>query len=321
MMVWPYKKEENYSGAVNIMTILLWLIFFLVDKYNLDDQYWIDSFKIVWWEILSNAKKVEQEIETVWFDKSFTSALDNNLNPFRKHAAISVIFPLKLAQLIKKNLEWKSLFSDFKKYEGSVALWGESSFIQIIILYFLFKHSENIGIADDLVKNAVVTLIDKNSSLNKEAEPYLSPYFDLNAYIKYGLGYLNEDIKLEDYKWSSYLAKPLLNILVRNNDRKFISENWKKITFLQLEEFRPAEPNGYYVWRNECEGENVTILPKYQQSWKELVQEAEKANWSKLPKTLRRFPEFLPFFLSVFTHRTDSETIGFIYEVLNKNCK
>ncbi|MGH2506307.1 MAG: hypothetical protein ACREGH_01520 [Minisyncoccia bacterium] len=95
------------------------------------------------------------------------------------------------------------------------------------------------------------------------------------------------------------------------DERDFIAEQWRELSFMHFDEFVPDTPTDYYLWRAPT-GENLSIMPKKEKNWKELVDEANSFDGKSMPPTLKRFPEFLPFFLMAFPHRATSETIGFL---------
>lgn len=319
MIAGPYRIKENHGSVVRILTILLSLIFYVVDKYNLEDRYWLNSYEIVWGDIVLTAKSLENEINASGFDNSFLTPFDTDLIPYRKHSAISVIYPLKLAQLITGYEEWKTMLTPdlAQKYKGAISLWGEASLIPFIILTLILKDVKGAEEASiKLLKNALSQILLFNGRKSKHPVGLVPPYYDLDFAVKLSFGMLEEEFD-DSYKLSSYLMKPLIEMLARLNQKDFIAENWQEISYMHFEEFIPADSCDYYLWRSE-HGENRSTLPKKEKSWNELVKESNEYDGKLLPPTIKRFPEFLPFLISVFPHRANSETVGYLHKIVTK---
>ncbi len=313
MMAGPYRKKQNHSSAVQIMIVLLSLVFHLIDKYQLEDKYWIKSYGIIWNDILKTAKLLEAEIDDIGFDKSLNSPMDTDLIPFRKYAAISIIYPLKLAELIIDDENWKTILKPEtgEKYKKTITIWGEASLLSLVFLALTLRNNSTTQkISTNFIENAIDQIIINNGRRSKHATGLISPYYDLDFIVKLNFGLLEDKFE-ENFRCSSSLLKSLIEIVARSNGREFLSKRWSDISFIRLEEFVLEKPEDLYLWRTQ-KGENLSIVPKKIKSWKELTEEADSFNGNNLPTTIKRFPGFLPFFLSVFPHRANSETIGFL---------
>ncbi len=319
MVVGPYRKLKNHASVVRILVLLLSLVFYVADKYSLDDKYWIESYKIVWNDILNTAKLLEKEINEDGFDSSHVSPYDADLMPFRKHSAVSIIHALKLSQVIADNEDWKTMLDPkvSAKYQKTILVWGESSFIPFIFLTLIFRNVKGAEAqAAGLSQNVVSQILEFNGRKSKHPVGLVPPYYDVDFAVKLSFDLLEENFE-EKYKLSSYIIKPTVDLLSRLNQREFISNNWKEISFMHFEEFVPTDSIDYYLWRSE-KGENLTSIPKKEKSWAELVSEAKERDGKNLPVILKRFPEFLPFLIAVFPHRLNSGIMGFLFSVSEK---
>ncbi|MBU4339068.1 hypothetical protein KKD57_05980 [Patescibacteria group bacterium] len=319
MVVGPYRKSENHTSVVHVLVLLLSLIFYLVDKYNLEDKYWLNSYEIVWNDILNTAKLLEMEIDTVGFDSSFTSPLDKDLMPLRKHSAIAVIYPLKLSQFIIGNDEYKTILAPgiVEKYKNAYAIWGgEASLLPFIMLSLISKNLHQESATINILETAILQILEFNGRKSKHQYGLMPPYYDIDFVVKLNYKMLEETFE-DNYKFSSHLLKPYIEMMTRLKQRDFIAENWKEISFMHFEEFVPDDSVDYYLWRIK-KGENLSIEPKQEKSWNELVTEANNFDGKTLPPTIKRFPEYLPFFLSIFPFRVNSEALGFLDKICIK---
>jgi hypothetical protein len=313
MIAGPYRKVHNHVSVIRIMTLLLSLVFYLVDRYKIEDEYWMGTYRIIWDDIIKTSRLLEVEIEGGILSSSFTSPLDNeDLVAYRKHLAVSTMLSQKLSQLIDGSDEWASVQSGIEKIDkGSITTWGEASFIPMIYLYLLLSNADNPSDgASDFIKDPLLQIIALNGRRSKSQVGLLPPYYDIDQAVELQFDPASILPNL-DYKGGSYMLKPLVEMLVRGNQRKFIEETWREISFIHFEEFIPEDPIDYYLWRVE-RGENRSIISNKTQSWGELRAKSESIMGEGLPETMKRLPAYLPFFLSMFPHRVNSETIGFL---------
>lgn len=316
MIAGPYRAAKNHASTVRIMVILLSLIFHIADKYKLEDKYWLKSYEIIWSDIFGTAKLLEQEVNTVGFDASFTTPFDTDLVPFRKHSASSIVYALKLSQFISKDEQWKNLLDPnvASKYKESIALWGEASLLPLVMLTLIFRRvSGGEATAVNQMQTAVNDILQFNGRHSKHKVGLIPPYFDLDFAIKLSFGLLETEFE-DNYKYHSYYLKPIIETLVRLNQRHFLTEQWRELSFMRFEELVPTDMNDFYIWRIE-KGENRTTIPKKETSWTELTKEAKSFDGKTLPTILKRFPEFLPFFLATFPFRFNSDVAGYLYAV------
>ncbi|MEN9920730.1 MAG: hypothetical protein RL538_623 [Candidatus Parcubacteria bacterium] len=314
MIVGPYRVTKNHASTVRVMTMLLSSIFYVADKYDLEDKYWLKSYEIIWSDIQSTAILLEDEISTDGFDASFNSPLDTDLIPFRKHSAASIVYALKLAQFIKGDAAWKSVVDPavVPKYKESILVWGEASFVPLIMLSLIFKDVPGGKVtAVSLLKSVVTQILQTNGRHVKGKGALVPPYYDIDFAVKLSFEMLEAEFD-DDYKYHSYYLKSVIELLTRLNQRDFISEQWREISFMRFDELVPENPNDFLLWRTE-HGENRTTLPKKENSWAEMEKEAVSLKGESLPSTLRRFPEFIPFFVTVFPFRLNSELLGYLY--------
>lgn len=310
MIIQTYVEQENYTSISYILTILGGLIIHLGEKYELDENMWVNSYKMIWHDLWHYSKLVEDEIERNWFDSLLTNPLLVNIHGAHTQLALNIIFAYKLSQIIS----WKNdVKLDPKIYTNCLKFIYEGSLVPLIFIsYFM----QNAG-SNKLIKIGVDTLIIQNSSIDENSVPLLPPYFELQDIMEILFRIKKEDLKLRDYQGSSYMIGPLIDMLVRRWEKEYLKSIWSGLTFIQMEEFILNNPIDYYNWRNK-NGENHTLLPRHEEKWSNLEKRASQNFEQLLPKNFSKFPEFLPYFLIVHTHRVDRNTIGFLDQKLRK---
>ncbi len=316
IFVGHYRKMENHISVVRIMVLLLSLIFHLVDKHNLEDKYWIDSYKIIWNDIVETLKLLEGEIKDGSLHRIPEDPLKSGLKQFREHGAVSLLLSLQLAECIS-NKEKRNDIVDYLTQvdiNKHILLWGESSLVPYIFMSLILKVQEP-KFASDILKNAALEIIRHNGRTSNEKLGLLSPYYDIDYAVKIKFDLLEKEF--EDHTpLHSYFLNPLVHLLARFQERAFLSSVWKEISFIYFEEFVFDNNIDYYLWRSQ-RGENLTTAPQKQQSWSDLENKSSQTSSDMPPKTMQRFPEFLPLFLSVFPFRLNSQTLCFLDSQIN----
>lgn len=308
-----FKKEDNHISVIQTLTLLCAYIFALVEKYKLNDKYWLDSFKILWREITDTGELLQKEINQDGLVKLVNSIWDGEIGPYRRYLASSYLFAYKIAQLIEGNAGWRDIAKDefFIKLKESLRIWGEASLFPFILVFLYVNKSSAKGDSNESFKplyTAIEAIIKFNG--RKSEIGMLSPYYDVTTAIKRKFGLLEEPID-ENFSRRSFMIKPLVDILARYDKRKELERYWREITHIEQESFIPNENWEHFLWR--CNnGKNKSLFPQQTQSWKELVDSADKIYLSVIPKTIQQYPYFLPFFLLVYPHRINTNYIKFL---------
>ncbi|MDP1728016.1 MAG: hypothetical protein Q8M15_14620 [Bacteroidota bacterium] len=319
MIVSANRKAENYVAIVQVMTVLATSILHLAEKNRLEDNYWKDSFDIIWDDIITSAKRLESDILDKGFEININSPFENELFSFRKHAAITVIYPLKFSEFILKDPNWENMLKEevINNYTGALIVWSESSFASSLCIANILKSIPNCTeLAQKLAEVAIQNILAFNGRNSKVVFGLPSPYYQLSQVLNKIMGIDDKPFD-ESFNMRSYYLGPLIDFLVRSNDKEFLIENWREISFMSLEEFVPDLPYEYLLWNNKIGINKTTQLPK-QKIWSELVNDANCFNGESLPQSLKRFPHFIPFFMTVFPHRVNRDLIGFLSNIADK---
>jgi len=309
----PYRGAANYISTIRVMVILTSQIMLCADRHRLDDRYWLEAYRTVWNDILATARLLESEVNDDGFNKTLVSPMDRELHSFRRHLAALYVFALKVAELITGDPAWRTV-GDVplaERYRQAFLIWGEASLIPFIFLTLLLRRLD--GGAESAyypIRAALNQIVTENGRGAKDGPGLLSPYYDVDFGVQVKFGLLDDPFE-EDYRCSSYLVKPLIDILARNEQREIVTQQWRELSFISSDEFVPSEDWQHYLWRSP-QGVNSTVVPPRQQSWAALVQDAKNADGRLLPAALRRFPQFVPFFLATFPHRIGRQIVGLL---------
>jgi hypothetical protein len=98
-------------------------------------------------------------------------------------------------------------------------------------------------------------------------------------------------------------------MLARRDARKILEDNWRKVTHMNLHEFRLHRAEDVFTWLTK-EGTNYSEFPNQTQSWAELQKEA--GNFQGTPDLFIEHLDFLRFFIIVCPHRAHKLIIGLL---------
>jgi len=313
-----FKKENNHVSILKILTLLSAYIFAVVERYNLTNKYWFDSFRIVWREMMSAGELLQQEVNQDGLINLVTSIFDGELGVYRRYLAVSHLFAYKTAQLIEGDQKWKDIITDefFLKLKETLKVWGEAALFPFILIFLTTnKVAKQNNTSGDFYKPLLIALeLIIRFNGRKSETGMVSPYYNIETIIKRRFGLLEEPID-ENFTRRSFLIDSFVTILARHNKRKELENCWREITYIAQENFIPDQIWQHFFWRCE-KGENKSAYPKQTQNWKELVNEANKIDLKQIPAVLQKHPYFLPFFLLTYPHRISSNYVKFLDEVV-----
>jgi hypothetical protein len=310
----PFKSLNNHISIIQALTLLGAHIFALVEKFNLKDGYWLNSFELIWSEIKNTGALLQNEIKNDGLapNNLVNSLWDGEISPYRKHLATSYLIAYKVAQIIERDSKWKQIGSTkfFEKIEGSLSIWGEASVFSFILM-FEYLNKLRPKNKDENIKAVLIplmALIILNGRKSKQGLP--SPYYGVTTLIRDKFGLLDQPI-YESFVSRSFTIKSLIDLLVRFDRRGELDRLWREITYIAQERFAPGELWMHFLW-NCDEGKQISEFPKQTQGWKELVEETGKVDLSAIPEVLQRHPFFVPLFLLAYPHRMNSNYVKFL---------
>ncbi|MDP2897548.1 MAG: hypothetical protein Q8Q12_13485 [bacterium] len=195
-----------------------------------------------------------------------------------------------------------------------LAFWCEWFFPH---LFWVIKYLELQGdrtAAEFLLRKALRLTVDLNSP-GKAAgspSPYYSPKDLLDFTLEAGLGRSEPDIDFGQFCGSSFILAPLVEMLARRGERRFLQDSWPAISRIFMKEFRPDNPEDTFLWRAE-QGANHEEQPRSPESWVRLVQGANDV--SGVPELLAKHAKLLRFLILACPHRAQPKIIALLDKV------
>lgn len=148
-----------------------------------------------------------------------------------------------------------------------------------------------------------------NENAPRKEEGLLNLYYGINDIFERLFGINRQRIDLKQFSGSSYILGTLILMLARRDARKILEDNWRKVTHMNLHEFRLDRAEDVFTWLTKG-GANYSEFPKQTQSWAELQKEAE--NFEGTPDLFIEHLDLLRFFIIVCPHRADKLIIGLL---------
>jgi hypothetical protein len=166
--------------------------------------------------------------------------------------------------------------------------------------------------ARNILQDLLAVIVSANGKNSSSELPGV--YYTCNEVLEhmYMIDLENTHIISDSFKGRSYHLKVLIDMLVRRKEREFLETNWKQISYMQWNEFKPEKVWQNYLWRSE-EGEEEHIFFEMPQSWKKLAEFAINKEIF-LPNNLQNIIGFKYIFFLVFPHRLRSDSIKILEE-------
>ena len=316
----PWVQSNNYIAQIEAWTCLATTILYVVSKHNYPKSTYEDTLKLIETSVGSCFERLLLEV------KNRDHLIEGDWRPD------SVVYgPRTTIVLGYLSLYWlssklnnrpltqeteKELLSIMEKYDLKMRYYGES-FSPLLIWYYFFN--EKLGriqapaIIIAIVIQALIGIRD--DQVTPSGIP--SPYYDYEQSIRITNGLIKERLG-EVFRGTSYSLKSFLEILIRRNCKKIISDYWKKISHTQYAELIPINADENLLWR-VSHGKLETRFPNQTQKWLELFEDSRKIDSSKIPTALQYNLYWLPLFITVYPHRLNADLIRHIDYTINNH--
>ena len=284
-----YDRASNHVAQIEGWTIYTAHLIALVEKHNLDDDYWKESFSIALYAIEQSFMRLCEEL------KKRTHLVEGNAlvdAPFYRGRVtwlvglVSIFALWNNAALNSELGAWAKEFILANKTD--MLLWGEGSVPQFLALYWILKRITSTLEPDQIL----VSIIDSICTANEDNSGGLAdPYHSLAEVIADAYGIGNKLIQ-ENYEGQSYTLEGLVQLYARRNWRQQMRFLWPRISRIDFVETLHEAAWQFCLWRNDENGRHRTAQPQSRQSWAELRTHAQQVDTTLFPELLRGHPAF-----------------------------
>ncbi len=304
----PYQRKNNHYALFEAWTCLASCITWYAQKTKLKKSDWLDSRKLVLSEITRNLFLLNKEtLERKDFLEGNWRGDGGSLYEARVTIVLGTLAALELHlhEVDRDHGCDSQLLARVRDNLDILFFWGESSFPYFFsLIKYLELNNEN-QLAISLLDRIFGIIVKSNSAECRTGLP--NPYYSLTDVLEAGFGM--KEIDLTGFAGSSYTLETIILMMARRNRKKLLEDNWRRLSHIQLEEFRVDNAEDLFLWRVET-GLNFWKLPNPTQSWGELLQKAKTPNLGA--KIYQEHLELLRFLILVYPHRATSQIIGLL---------
>lgn len=183
-------------------------------------------------------------------------------------------------------------------------MWGDSAFPYLFFIIKFLESRHEAALAERLLDELFVVLTE--TKFRQQGPVLPCPYLGVEEILAASIPDRLHDVDLASYRGSSYIIRPVLEMLARRGRRELVAAQWRRFTYCQQNEFVPDRAEDIFAWRTK-DGVNATGFPNQTQSWKSLV--AESQDLLAIPGVYRDFRHVLPFHLLVCPHRATTAVV------------
>ena len=306
----PYQLKENSYVLFEAWTSLAGSIVRYAQKAGLGKEDWLDSYNLAWGELIRNLSILKEEmLQREDFLEGDWRGDGGLVYRARATIVLGTVAALEIHRFQSEEGYEKDerILKKIKENIGLLWLWGESAFPCLFSIIKYLEISNEVVLAQSLLNGIFIGIIRENASGKEEGLP--NPYYGINDIFEALFGISTQTIELKQFSGTSYMLRILMLMLARRNQRQILEDNWRKVSRINLHEFRIINAEDIFSWRAE-EGINHSEFPRQTQSWAELQKEA--VNFEGAPPLFTERLDLLRFFILVCPHRATKMIIGLL---------
>jgi hypothetical protein len=302
-----FEAAENYYAMAEGWSILAACMARYAARHAIPADYWCQSLDLVMAELEANLALLRKDaigrqdfLEGDWRADGGVMLRVRTMIVLGALACHEVLpvgswktdrSPDEVFQLIRKHIDRRNV-------------WGDSAFPYLFFIIRFLEARNETGLAEKLLDEIFVALTEAN--FRQQGPVFPSPYLGIEEILASQIPDRLQDVDLDVYRGSSYIIRPVLEMLVRRGHRELVAAKWRRFTYCEQHEFVPDRPEDIFAWRIE-DGTNASGFPNKTQSWAALV--AESQDMSAVPAVYRDFRQVLPFHILVCPQRATPSVI------------
>ena len=204
--------------------------------------------------------------------------------------------------------------------QNKLYLWGEGAVPQLLLHLWYLRATDSSNIPDLLLASSLGQII--RLSIDDKSNGLPNPYYtfeDVTRHILRGFLALKEDpFHGDSFRYSSYFALSLMQLLVRTNLKQTCKSIWPSFSKMNLKYFLPFK-DWMFCLKQAPDGKEITDQPKLTKEWNELVNESRDVSGAGIPKALKenRFLFFL--FILLFPYRATPSAVRYLGKQFNES--
>lgn len=307
-------KKKNHVAIIDGWVLVLSLVFQTLEKYSVPKDKYESTVRLVFDAILLQSQALVDEINNrehyvegnplhdVPYYKPRITILNGYLAAYGLHLSF-----------LKREVP-SEITSFLDKTTKQIVSLGESMIPFFINLVLFRKLIGNRDHSEILLAHVIISILQSNKPLHEQGfpDPYLSVEDTVQWYIN------SEEMNVREYINGSYTLKSLVLLLVTLQRKDLLEKLWRRISYIQFIEYFPEEQYDLYEWNNRDTGKLESRFPVQTQSWSELVETANTDYSLEIPSMMKKYPEFIPYFICTFPHRVKPSMVLYMNSLIQE---
>ncbi len=307
----PFTERENLVAVIEGWMVFIACLVCLVEKKNLRNQYWKESFDIALLAIDVELENLVGELQTRNVFAEGNILLEFAFYRPRMTWLMSLI---ALRALWKKWSQPDWIIEDWykafiKNHLSEIDIWGEGAIPQYLAIVWFMRQIVPTTEPDEMLAQIVGLISNVNN--NQHSKGLADPYHSLEEVVAETYD-LIPAYKKETYKGRSYTLLGLIHLYSRRNWRQRMRLFWRSLTYIECAEFRVDAAWQFCMWHCENYGALHLSHPQNTQSWSKLRQEAAEVDTSLIPPIMQENPPLLLLFAITYPHRMTTNCAKFL---------
>jgi hypothetical protein len=309
----PFETTKNHVSIIEGWTLFCGYVLALAEKLSIEPMYWRQSYDLA----IHKANSELDALKDEFFSRTnyLESAWDGGA--IYKSRLVIVLGWLSARELYRKKIDPsysvdRRVCDSIRSFEEKAQLlfWGESATPFFMAMSLLARvHSDN-NLSGRLVGRITALIAAENNIDSNKISPaaFADPYYGPEQVL--GSIYHLNNLNMKSFAGASYHIGSLVDMLVRNGNRKLLDNSWRDISDIRKCEFNPSPAWKMFTWRCDS-GEQVENYYNRPQSWKELFNNATSYDLSNLARML---PDsaYAYYFVLCYPHRLTQKISFFI---------
>ncbi|WP_420462540.1 hypothetical protein [Candidatus Palauibacter sp.] len=309
-----WADDGNHAEVVVGWICFATQILRVAEKYSLGRARWHAAYRLALEEARRNARQLLEE----------ALAAEDLVVPDPAEPLVHSARAVKVCGLVSAfSISQRIEFGVCHEYRGSAGQLVLREFDCLRIVgevqapdYFLSILAVNETGRYPVARTMLLSWVRSVARANKPGStaPLPDPYHSVEDIILDSLPPEGTILADETFSGTAYTVEIGVRWATRRLWRQSLNAMWGDVSRLSHHRFNPAQPSDYFVPRSD-RGRWASRFYPTPTRWSDLRAEAEEHEVAALPGTLRRCPEFVPFYCLALPHRFNAVVADFLDEL------
>jgi hypothetical protein len=307
--LYPYQTKANTYALFEAWAILAGSIIRYAQKNSIRKEDWLESYNLAFVEMVRSLSVLKEEmLQREDFLEGDWRGDGGLVYRARATVVLGAVAALEIHRYHyeKGYVTDERVLNKIKENIRLLWLWGESAFPYLFSIIKYLEVSNEKALAQSFLNGLFIGIIRENAWDKEDGLP--NPYYGINNIFESLFGISTQTIELKEFSGASYMLWILILTEARRNERQILQDNWRKLSRINLHEFRIRNPEDIFSWR--AEGINHSEFPRQTQSWAELQKEA--MNFEGASPLFTERLDLLRLFILACPHRANKLIIGLL---------